>query len=89
VAGAVNETEMNWTEESKPKEGISHYTHVIAETPLGRCIIEWKGWKESDSYSITLGNDYIGDEFTLESAKERANTFLVGKKEELSSYLGI
>lgn len=80
---------MNWTEPCKPKEGVSYYDHIIAETPLGICIIEWKGWKENDSYSIKLGIDYIGDEFTLEDAKERVNAFLVSKRNELSFYLGI
>jgi hypothetical protein len=79
---------MNWTEPCKPKEGVSYYDHVIAETPLGKCIIKWKSWKESDSYSIILGDYYVGDEYSLEDAKERANTFLVGKRDELSLYLG-
>lgn len=78
---------MNWTEPQKAKEGVSHYDHVILETPIGRAIIEWKGWKESDSYSLTIGNDYVGEGFDLEEAKELAKTYLKVKYDELGRLL--
>ena len=78
---------MNWTEPQKPKEGVSYYDHVILETPIGRGIIEWKSWKESDSYSITIGNDYVGEGCDLVEAKELAKTYLKSKYNELGQLL--
>lgn len=78
---------MNWTEKSNPKEGVSYYTHTICETPLGRFLIEWKDWKEDDSYSVTIGNEYIGQRYDLNEAKELAKSFLINKRDELSLFL--
>jgi hypothetical protein len=80
---------MNWTEPKPPTQGISHYDHVICETPLGQAIIEWKGWKESDSYSVTIGNDYVGEGWDLEDGKRVAKEWLIKKYNELSVLLGL
>ena len=34
-----------WTAERKP-DGKCHYNHGIAETPFGRFLLTWKGWKD-------------------------------------------
>lgn len=80
---------MNWTEPKPPTQGISHYDHVICETPIGQCLIEWKGWKESDSYSVTIGNDYVGEGWDLEDGKRLAKEWLIKKHSELSVLLGL
>ena len=80
---------MNWTEPKPPKRGESVYNHITCETPLGQAIIEWKGWKESDSYSVTIGSDYIGEGFDLEDAKIVAMKYLIKKHKALSILLGI
>ncbi len=79
---------MNWTEESNPKEGVSYYDHTISETPLGKCIIEWKSWKENPSYDIQLNDEWIGCESDLETAKEAAKVYLVNRLNELKLFLG-
>ena len=79
----------DWTEPKPPTEGISYYSHVICETPLGRCLIEWKGWKKSDSYSVTIGNDYVGEGLDLEDGKKLAREWLIKKHNELSEFLGL
>lgn len=84
-----NKEEMNWTEPKDPTEGVSHYSHVISETPLGQCLIEWKGWKQSDSYSVTIGNEYIGEGYDLEDGKRLAKDWLTKKHNELSELFGI
>lgn len=78
---------MNWTEPQKAKEGISWYDHVILETPIGRAIIEWKSWKDSPSYDVQIGNDWVGCEYDLETAKELARVYLKTKYEELGRLL--
>lgn len=78
---------MNWTEPKSPTQGISYYDHVICETPLGRALIEWKDWKESDSYSLTIGNDYVGEGLDLDDAKRLAKEWLMNKYKELSMLL--
>lgn len=78
---------MNWTEPKPPTEGTSYYDHITTETPLGRAIIEWKSWKYSPSYSITIGDDYIDTEYDLEEAKILARNHLIEKHKELSDFL--
>lgn len=80
---------MNWTEPKKPTEGVSYYDHVICETPLGECLIEWKGWKERDSYSVTIEGAYIGNGYDLGEAKIIAKEWLINKHKELSQLLGL
>ncbi|CAH9013247.1 conserved hypothetical protein [Vibrio phage 495E54-1] len=41
---------MKWSEELPPNEKC-RYNHVVYNCPiLGDIFIEWKGWKEYDSY---------------------------------------
>ncbi len=80
---------MNWTESTKPTCNISFYDHVICQTPLGVAKIEWKGWKESDSYELMIGNEYIGFGDSLEYAKQMAVEYLSKKHKELSEFLAI
>lgn len=81
---------MNWTEPKPPTEGVSFYDHTICETPFGKLKIEWKSWKDNDSYTVILNdNDWIGAEYDLESAKELARKYLVKKHKELSEFLGL
>ena len=81
---------MAWTEPSKAKEGVSHYDHVILETPIGKLIIEWKSWKDNDSYDIIFDNTtYVGSEMDLDSAKKLAETFIRNKSEELTKFVSI
>lgn len=64
-------TTLEWSEEAPPNKDIS-YTHVIAETPMGRIVIEWKGWKEYPNFDTNMPwGEYIAYlGFDLESAKE-------------------
>jgi len=79
---------MNWTEPKPPTEGESNYDHVRLQTPLGEIIITWKSWKESPSYDIEIGfGEWIGCEYSLEDAKEKAETYLVDKWKELDLFL--
>ena len=78
---------MNQTEPQKAKDGVSYYDHVILETPIGRAIIEWKSWKEMDSYTLTIGSDYVGEGIDLDEAKELAKTYLKTKYDELGQLL--
>ncbi len=80
---------MNWTEPKPPTSGISPYDHVISETPLGKCLIEWKGWKTFDTYSVVIGSEYIGEGVDLEEAKKLAKEWLTKKHTELSEFLSI
>lgn len=78
---------MNWTELKPPTEGVSYYDHVDCKTPLGKFRIEWKSWKESPDYGIDLEDKYIGTEYNLISAKERAKEYLEKIRTELNNYL--
>ncbi len=81
---------MNWTEPKPPTDGVSYYNHTICETPIGKFIIEWKSWKENDSYDITKdSNVFVGYGDTLEEAKEIVKDYLITKNNELSAFLGL
>ena len=81
---------MVWTEPKPPIEGISYYDHTVCETPFGKLKIEWKSWKENDSYDVMLNDsDWVGAEYSLESAKEIARDFLVKKHKDLPELLGL
>jgi hypothetical protein len=47
---------LHWSDHKKPTNGIP-YDHIIAETPFGRTLITWKGWKEHDSPTI---DEFLG-----------------------------
>lgn len=62
-----------WTSPAPPNEMV-RYDHVIAETPFGRFLITWKGWKESDSPTIdeTPWGEWGGAFTTVEQAMAAA-----------------
>lgn len=80
---------MKWTEPAQPNEHVSRYDHVFSESPLGMVLIEWKSWKVSDSFSVTIGNVYIGEGLNLEDAKRIAKDWLLEKHNELSEVLAL
>ena len=65
---------FTWSGPFPPDEYCS-YDHVIAETPVGRVTIEWKGWKPDDPPGADLpwpaadGTPIFICEMDLESAK--------------------
>jgi SH3-like domain-containing protein len=58
-----------WTDPAPGKEGVSHYDHVIAETPLGRILLEWKSWKDHDDPCGHMPWDEFIVEATLDGTK--------------------
>lgn len=78
---------MNWTEPKPPTLGVSYYDHVKLDTPLGLCLIEWKSWKDLDTYSVVIGDYYITSESTLDDAKSSAIKYLQAKCDELTTFL--
>ena len=80
---------MIWSEISDPTEGVSFFTHTICESPIGRIIIEWRGWRElPDDYDVSINGDiFISYSVTLEDAKEKAKEYLENKYNELKIFL--
>jgi hypothetical protein len=78
---------MKWTEPTKAAEGVSFYDHVIAETPIGRMIIEWKSWKDQPSYDVMINNDWVGVEYDLEDAKAIGVKYLNNLLKKLTEYM--
>jgi len=74
---------LKWTEHQPPNES-SHYDHVTSQTPIGIFCIEWKSWKEYDSYCLTFDGDFVDALPTLEEAKARAGKFILDKLLELA-----
>ena len=72
-----------WSEPRPPTKEFpaSHYDNVYADTPFGRIMIEWKGWKERDTRVVQfpweelVGNLWLGCQavaHTLDEAKQKA-----------------
>jgi hypothetical protein len=79
---------MNWTEPAPPGR-TSNYNHVICKTPIGDAVIEWKGWKTNDSYTLHIDSDFICEGTTLDEAKDMAKDYLTDKYNELGSFLNM
>jgi hypothetical protein len=43
---------LEWTENRPPRNGVCRYDHCIAETPFGRFLLTWKGWKTDWQYDL-------------------------------------
>lgn len=75
-----------WTDPSPPNGQDRWYDHVIATSPLGEFVIEWKSWKEYDSYTISLNGDYINTSVDLSGAKGLAQEYVRNKLLELIDF---
>ena len=83
----VNLVEISWGSEAPPDKD-SRYNHVLGTHPLGKFCIEWKSWKESDSYTCYFNDEYWNDAYSLDEAKDfcqkhinkKINSCIVGVK---------
>lgn len=66
---------LKWSEEREPSSTI-RYNHVVSNCALGPISIEWKGWKEYDSYVTYVDGEYLNTDSTLEAAKARVGIHL-------------
>lgn len=80
---------MNWSEINEPTDKFkSSYDYIFCKTPLGIIIIEWKSWKENPGFSIELdGRIWIGTEYDLDAAKNKAKEYFEIKLKELQDFL--
>jgi hypothetical protein len=62
---------LEWSKQFEPTEEI-RYNHVIADTPFGRFLITWKGWKLYDSCVVdeTPWGDWYAAFNSLDEAKQ-------------------
>lgn len=62
---------IQWSDVQRPNDRCS-YTHLIGETPFGRILITWKGWKEPPNMTLDESpwgaTGYVGE--TVERAKQ-------------------
>lgn len=59
-----------WSEPKPPTKDVCCYDHCRASTPLGEFSVEWKSWKQYDSYCVYFNGDYLESVFDLEDAKD-------------------
>lgn len=80
----MNIKEFAWTDPAPPNSGVtSFYDHVIATTALGEFKIEWKSWKQYESYCLYFADEYVESLYSLDEAKRYAYTWLNDKVREL------
>lgn len=65
----VKLVEISWGSEAPPDKD-SRYNHVFGTHPLGKFCIEWKSWKELDSYTCYFNDEYWNDAYSLDEAKD-------------------
>lgn len=70
MSNTIKVKPLSWSEPQAPNSEIS-YDHVFAETPFGRILITWKGWKENPSFDVDESPwpDNFKAFFSLEEAK--------------------
>jgi len=52
ASGRVDrQVSLEWSEQRAPNADC-HYNHVIADTPFGRFLLTWKGWKDDPGYGF-------------------------------------
>lgn len=76
----------NWTEERKPNN-MCPYNHIILDTPLGKAVIDWKGWKENPIFELSIGGDWITNSDCLEDVKEYLEIYLIKMRDNLNDFL--
>lgn len=86
--GDTKTSALVWSREYEANETI-RYNHVLADSPLGQFSIEWKGWKEHDSYCTYIGGHYLYSAYDLDEAKLIAEKYLMGKAQELFEFCRI
>ena len=77
-----------WSSEHEANESI-RYNHVLADSPFGQFSIEWKGWKDHDSYCVYLDGDYLDSDNNLDEAKLIAEKYLMDKAYSLYEFCRI
>jgi len=62
---------LNWSEDRQPCEEC-RYNHCVAETPFGRFVVSWKGWK--DHSAVTVDEAPFGEWFECWDSVEKAKS---------------
>lgn len=60
-------------EDEKP----SFYDHRYVKTPLGMISVEWKSWKENDSYCIDIDGEFIDIAYELDDVNRIIDDYLI------------
>jgi hypothetical protein len=77
----------DWSEHLKPN-CISNYEHVFLHTPIGTYLIEWvEHWTNSPDYDVSLNNEWVDVEYSLEAAKLIVCKHITEKSNELINFL--
>jgi hypothetical protein len=71
ASAGVGVKALEWSDPSPPNDDC-RYDHVVAATPWGPMRIEWKGWKQHDSYSVFRDGFFMSSESALDAAKAAA-----------------
>ena len=67
---------MRWSGIKGKAKGVSHYSHVVSNTSVGKFVIEWKQWEPEPSYDVLLNNGWVGFGDSLGEAKQVASDYL-------------
>lgn len=83
---------LEWSEPAGPNDLTSFYDHIVAETPLGRIVLEWKGWNDDKTtwgqmpWDITKSDSWISAD-TPEEAKLAAQQAWDRKALEIMAFV--
>ena len=77
---------MNWTKVQEPNDKVP-YNHTELVTPIGTYLIDWKGWKTSPSYDISLKGEWLDSQYDLDTAKNTAENHLLELCNQLNGFI--
>lgn len=83
----MRKIKLEWKEGVGDDSVTTFYDHVIAKTPLGLAVIEWKSWKRYDFYDLRIGDEYLDHYISLDEAKNACESYLMSKADELNALI--
>lgn len=76
LQSSIELKDISWSEELPP-DCFIRYNHIKGSHPLDGFTIEWKGWEDSITYTLSNSTDcYFDAFFTIEEAKQAAQQYI-------------
>lgn len=79
--------ENRWSDEKPPIRDISYYDHITMDTPFGLAIIEYKSWKKGSSFDLSIGGEWVGYTYCMESIKDKFYEEMYNRYNNLKQFL--
>lgn len=76
LESSIKLKDIQWSEELPP-DYLIRYNHIKGIHPIDGFTIEWKGWEDSITYTLSNSTDcYFDVFFTIEEAKQASQQYI-------------